>query len=41
MRAIELADLGRSYGERVALAGVTLSLEEGRTLAGDSSHHER
>jgi heme exporter protein A len=33
MRAIELADLGRSYGERVALAGVTLSLEEGRTLA--------
>jgi heme exporter protein A len=33
MRAIELADLGRAYGERVALTGVTLSLEEGRTLA--------
>jgi heme exporter protein A len=33
MRAIELADLGRAYGERVALAGVTLSLEEGETLA--------
>ena len=33
MRAIELADLGRAYGERVALAGVSLELEEGRTLA--------
>ena len=33
MRAIELADLGRAYGERVALAGVTLSLEQGETLA--------
>jgi heme exporter protein A len=33
MRAIELAELGRAYGERVALAGVTLSLEEGQTLA--------
>ena len=30
---IELADVGRAYGERVALAGVTLSLEEGETLA--------
>jgi heme exporter protein A len=33
MRAIELADVGRSYGERTALAGVTLALEEGETLA--------
>ena len=33
MRAIELADLGRAYGERIALAGVTLGLEEGETLA--------
>jgi heme exporter protein A len=33
MRAIELAELGRAYGERVALAGVTLSLEAGQTLA--------
>jgi heme exporter protein A len=33
MRAIELADVGRSYGERVALAGVTLALDEGETLA--------
>jgi ABC-type multidrug transport system ATPase subunit len=33
MRAIELADLGRAYGERVALAGVSLELETGRTLA--------
>jgi heme exporter protein A len=33
MRAIELTELGRAYGERVALAGVTLSLETGRTLA--------
>jgi heme exporter protein A len=33
MRAIELADAGRAYGERVALAGVTLALEEGETLA--------
>ena len=30
---IELADVGRAYGERVALAGVTLSLEAGETLA--------
>src|SRR3954451_4407760 len=33
MRAIELADGGRAYGERVALAGGTLELEAGRTLA--------
>src|ERR1700760_4590130 len=33
MRARELADLGRAYGERVALAGVSLGLEEGQTLA--------
>ena len=33
MRAIELADLGRAYGERVALAGVTLDLDAGQTLA--------
>ena len=33
MRAIELAELGRAYGERTALAGVTLTLEPGRTLA--------
>jgi heme exporter protein A len=33
MRAIELADVGRAYGERVALAGVSLSLDAGRTLA--------
>jgi heme exporter protein A len=33
MRAIELADVGRAYGERVALAGVTLALEQGETLA--------
>ena len=33
MRAIELADVGRAYGERVALAGVTLELEAGQTLA--------
>ena len=33
MRAIELADVGRAYGERVALAGVTLELQEGKTLA--------
>src|SRR4051812_18587253 len=33
MRAIELADLGRAYGERVALAGVSLELEAGETLA--------
>src|SRR4051812_39299248 len=33
MRAIELADLGRAYGERIALAGVSLTLEEGETLA--------
>ena len=33
MRAIELADVSRAYGERVALAGVTLSVEAGETLA--------
>jgi heme exporter protein A len=33
MKAIELTELGRAYGERVALAGVTLSLDTGRTLA--------
>jgi heme exporter protein A len=33
MRAIELADVGRAYGERVALAGVSLSLDAGQTLA--------
>jgi heme exporter protein A len=31
--AIELRDLGRAYGERVALSGVTLSLPAGSTLA--------
>jgi heme exporter protein A len=31
--AIELSDLGRAYGERVALSGVTLELPAGRTLA--------
>ena len=31
--ALELRDLGRAYGERVALAGVTLSLPRGSTLA--------
>ena len=31
--AIELRDLGRAYGERVALSGVTLALPAGRTLA--------
>jgi heme exporter protein A len=31
--AVQLRDLGRAYGERVALAGVTLRLEAGRTLA--------
>jgi len=30
--AIELDGVGRSYGERAALAGVTLTLEAGRTL---------
>ena len=30
---IELADVGRAYGERVALAGVSLTLEAGETLA--------
>ncbi|MBX5440312.1 MAG: ABC transporter ATP-binding protein [Solirubrobacteraceae bacterium] len=30
--AIELAGLGRAYGERVALRDVTLTLEAGRTL---------
>jgi heme exporter protein A len=33
MRAIELADVGRAYGERIALAGVTLDVQEGETLA--------
>jgi heme exporter protein A len=33
MRAIELADVGRAYGERVALAGVSLELDTGQTLA--------
>jgi heme exporter protein A len=33
MRAIELADVGRAYGDRIALAGVTLALEQGETLA--------
>jgi heme exporter protein A len=32
MTAIELSGLGRSYGERVALQDLTLSLEGGRTL---------
>src|SRR6476469_2274919 len=31
--AIELEDVGRAYGERTALAGVTVALEPGRTLA--------
>jgi heme exporter protein A len=31
--SIELEDVGRAYGERTALAGVTLTLEPGRTLA--------
>jgi heme exporter protein A len=31
--AVELRDVGRRYGERVALAGVTLTLPAGRTLA--------
>jgi heme exporter protein A len=31
--AIELSELGRAYGERTALSGVTLTLEPGRTLA--------
>jgi heme exporter protein A len=30
--AIELSDLGRAYGERVALSGVTLTLARGSTL---------
>jgi heme exporter protein A len=30
--AIELSDLGRAYGERVALAGVSLTLPRGSTL---------
>jgi heme exporter protein A len=33
MTAIELTDVGRAYGERVALAGVTLTLQAGQTLA--------
>src|SRR5829696_6985236 len=31
--AIELSGVGRGYGERTALSGVTLTLEPGRTLA--------
>src|SRR5688572_22969849 len=31
--AVSLRDLGRAYGERVALAGVTLELARGATLA--------
>jgi heme exporter protein A len=31
--AVELVDVSRAYGERVALAGVTLTLPPGRTLA--------
>ena len=31
--AIELSAVGRAYGERTALSGVTLTLEPGRTLA--------
>jgi heme exporter protein A len=31
--AVELEGLGRAYGERVALAGVSLTLPAGRTLA--------
>jgi heme exporter protein A len=31
--AIELEGVGRAYGERTALAGVTVTLEPGRTLA--------
>ncbi|MEO8687462.1 MAG: ABC transporter ATP-binding protein [Solirubrobacteraceae bacterium] len=31
--AIELTDVGRAYGERTALSGVTLTLEPGCTLA--------
>jgi heme exporter protein A len=32
MSAVQLTGVGRSYGERVALRGVTLTLEPGRTL---------
>jgi heme exporter protein A len=31
--AVELRELGRAYGDRVALSGVTLALPAGRTLA--------
>jgi heme exporter protein A len=31
--AVELHDVARAYGERVALAGITLTLPRGRTLA--------
>src|SRR5215207_5443354 len=31
--AVELRDLGRAYGERVALSGVTLEVPAGQTLA--------
>src|SRR3954462_15174514 len=31
--AIELTDLGRAYGERIALTGVSLTLPRGSTLA--------
>ena len=33
MAAIELERLERRYGERVALAGVSVRVEEGQTLA--------
>src|SRR3954471_23011095 len=36
--AIELEDLGRAYGERTALAGITLTLDPGRTLAVFGAH---
>ncbi|MDP9293357.1 MAG: ATP-binding cassette domain-containing protein, partial [Actinomycetota bacterium] len=31
--AVELEGLGRAYGERTALVGITLTLPAGRTLA--------
>ena len=31
--AVDVEDLGRNYGERPALAGVTLTLARGQTLA--------
>ncbi|HET6547803.1 MAG TPA: ABC transporter ATP-binding protein [Solirubrobacter sp.] len=33
MRAIELADVGRAYGERIALSGVSLAVDAGEPLA--------